>query len=84
MKDSISKTMSIEFSLGNEFTFKFSGSYLDFPGFKKIYKFSDNDLKEEENKKVLEGLKVGDDLNIKDIIPEQKFTQPPLGIIRPV
>ena len=42
--------MSIEFSLGNEFTFKFSGSYLDFPGFKKIYKFSDNDLRRKKTK----------------------------------
>ena len=77
MKDSISKTMSIEFSLDNKFTFKFSGSYLDFPGFKKVYKFSDNDTKEEQNRKILEGIKIGDELNIKEIKPEQKFTQPP-------
>ena len=30
----------------NDFTFKDSGSYLEFPGFKDVYSFSDNDEKE--------------------------------------
>jgi DNA topoisomerase-1 len=77
MKDSISKTVSVELSMNNEFTFKYSGSYLEYPGFKEIYSFSDNDEKEKDNKKILESLKVDDELMLSTIDIEQKFTQPP-------
>ena len=77
MKDSISKTVSIDLSAGDDFLFKFSGSYLDFPGFKEIYSFGDNDEKERENKKILESLKINDELYIDSVNTEQKFTQPP-------
>jgi DNA topoisomerase-1 len=77
MKDSISKTVSIDLSMDNEFTFKYSGSYLEFPGFKEVYSFSDNDEKERENKKILESLKINDELSLDKVDAEQKFTQPP-------
>ena len=77
MKDSISKTVSIDLLAGDDFLFKFSGSYLDFPGFKEVYSFGDNDEKERENKKILESLKINDELNIDSVNTEQKFTQPP-------
>ena len=77
MKDSISKTVSIDLSMENDFTFKYSGSYLEFPGFKEVYSFSDNDEKEKENKKILESLKINDELNLDSVNAEQKFTQPP-------
>ena len=37
----------------------------------------DNDEKERENKKILESLKINDELNIDSVNTEQKFTQPP-------
>ena len=77
MKDSISKTVSIDLLAGDDFLFKFSGSYLDFSGFKEVYSFGDNDEKERENKKILESLKINDELNIDSVNTEQKFTQPP-------
>ena len=77
MKDSISKTVSIDLLAGDDFLFKFSGSYLDFSGFKEVYSFGDNDEKERENKKILESLKMNDELNIDSVNTEQKFTQPP-------
>ena len=77
MKDSISKTVSIDLLAGDDFLFKFSGSYLDFSGFKEVYSFGDNDEKEKENKKILESLKINDELNIDSVKTEQKFTQPP-------
>ena len=77
MKDSISKTVSIDLLAGDDFLFKFSGSYLDFPGFTEVYSFGDNDEKERENKKILESLKINDELNIDSVNTEQKFTQPP-------
>ena len=77
MKDSISKTVSIDLLAGDDFLFKFSGSYLDFSGFKEVYSFGDNDEKEKENKKILESLKINDELNLDSVKTEQKFTQPP-------
>ena len=77
MKDSISKTVSVSLATGDDFTFKYSGSYLEFSGYKEVYSFSDNDEKEKENKKVLESLKTNDELKISSVKTEQKFTQPP-------
>jgi DNA topoisomerase-1 len=77
MKDSRSKTVSIELSMENEFTFKYSGSYLEYPGYKEIYSFSDSDETEKDNKKILESLKEGDELILSNVDIEQKFTQPP-------
>ena len=64
MKDSISKTVSIDLSMEDDFTFRYSGSYLEFSGFKEVYSFSDNDEKEKENKLILESLKINDELNL--------------------
>jgi DNA topoisomerase-1 len=77
MKDSRSKTVSIELSMENEFIFKYSGSYLEYPGYKEIYSFSDSDETEKDNKKILESLKEGDELILNNVDIEQKFTQPP-------
>ncbi len=77
MKDSISKTVSVSLATSDDFTFRYSGSYLEFSGYKEVYSFSDNDEKEKENKKVLESLKTNDELKISSVKTEQKFTQPP-------
>lgn len=77
MRDSRSKTVSVELAMENEFTFKYSGSYLEYPGYKEIYSFSDSDETEKDNKKILESLKEGDELMLSNVDIEQKFTQPP-------
>jgi DNA topoisomerase-1 len=77
MRDSRSKTVSVELSMENEFTFKYSGSYLEYPGYKEIYSFSDSDETEKDNKKILESLTEGDELILSNVDIEQKFTQPP-------
>jgi DNA topoisomerase-1 len=77
MRDSRSKTVSVELSMENEFTFKYSGSYLEYPGYKEIYSFSDSDETEKDNKKILESLKECDELILSNVDIEQKFTQPP-------
>ena len=77
MKDSRSKTVSVELSMENEFTFKYSGSYLEYPGYKEIYSFSDSDETEKDNKKILQSLTEGDELILSNVDIEQKFTQPP-------
>ena len=76
MKDAVYNQVSIELELNNKYLFKYSGSYLKYYGFKKIYDLSDNSQKE-DNKKILEKLKTNDVLDIKEVKTEQKFTQPP-------
>ena len=54
---------------------KASGSVIAFDGFYKVYKdYSDSESTEENT---LPLLKVGDKLNLKDVIPKQHFTEPP-------
>ena len=76
MKDAVYNQVSVELELNNKYLFKYSGSYLKYYGFKKIYDLSDNSQKE-DNKKILEKLKTNDVLDIKEVKTEQKFTQPP-------
>ena len=77
MIDAVNQQVVIDFNLAEKFGFKYSGSFLKHNGFKEIYDLSENDQKDKLNKKILENLKKGDKLNIKDINIEQKFTQPP-------
>ncbi|MBT3549410.1 MAG: type I DNA topoisomerase [Gammaproteobacteria bacterium] len=77
MIDATYKQVGIEFILGEKFLYKYSGSFLKDNGFKEIYDLSENDEKEKINKRILDDLKKGDELSIKEINVDQKFTQPP-------
>jgi DNA topoisomerase-1 len=77
MIDATYKQVGIDFLLSNKYKFKYSGSFLKDNGFKEIYDLSENDEKEKINKRILEDLKKGDELSIKEIKMDQKFTQPP-------
>ena len=77
MTDAIYQQVNLELSSDNKFKFKYSGSFIKENGFKAIYDVSDSDIKEKLNRKILETLKVGDKLSIKNVEIEQKFTQPP-------
>ena len=54
--------------------FNASGSVLKFDGFLKIYSAPEND---DDAKNILPIVKIGDSVNIKEIIDEQHFTNPP-------
>ena len=54
--------------------FNASGSVLKFDGFLKIYSAPEND---DDVKNILPIVKIGDSVNIKEIIDEQHFTNPP-------
>ncbi|AOY77329.1 type I DNA topoisomerase [Clostridium formicaceticum] len=71
MAAAIYDTLSIELKVENVI-FKATGSRLNFDGFLKIYSFATTS--EELN---LPLLKVGDLVNVLDILPNQHFTQPP-------
>ena len=67
------KSILIE-SADKKIGFKANGSTVKFEGFLKVYKFEEKD---EDLKNILPDVKVGDKIDIKELIDEQHFTDPP-------
>src|SRR4030042_920740 len=57
---------------------KASSSVVKFPGFITIYSEGRDEEGEDEKAVVLPALKAGDNLDLLNLFPEQRFTQPPL------
>lgn len=72
MSPAIYDTVGIEIQAG-DYGLRAHSSQLKFPGYKKVY----NDNDEEEIKNPIPELKVSQLLELKEIIPEQHFTQAP-------
>ena len=73
-------SVDIEAKSGREsFTFRVTGSVLKFEGFLKVYEESKEgkDEEDEELKHKLPALEVGQKLTLKELLPEQHFTEPP-------
>ncbi len=73
-------TVDIDAKSGNEtFWFRVTGSVLKFDGFLKVYEESKDvkDEEEEELKHKLPALEAGQKLTLKELKPEQHFTEPP-------
>ncbi|HEX2327603.1 MAG TPA: type I DNA topoisomerase [Candidatus Angelobacter sp.] len=73
-------SVDIEAKSGNEsFTFRVTGSVLKFEGFLKVYEESKEakDEEDEELKHKLPPLEAGQKLTLKELMPEQHFTEPP-------
>ena len=60
------------------YTFKASGKSLLFAGFTAAYQSVSENGEEEENAKLLPPVQEGDELDLKELSKEQKFTRPPL------
>lgn len=58
------------------YTFRANHSAIKFPGYTIVYEEGKDDEKEEKSSP-LPDLEAGEEVNLKDIIKEQKFTQPP-------
>lgn len=71
MAPAVYDTLTIELQVNN-IVFRATGSRLNFDGFLKIYSFAT--ISEEINLPLLE---VGEEISIREIIPNQHFTQPP-------
>lgn len=69
-------TVSVDISAG-DYTFKVNGQTLRFKGFTALYEESRDEKEEDEVQPNLPVLAVGDVLSLKELMPEQKFTQPP-------
>jgi DNA topoisomerase-1 len=73
-------TVDIEAKNGNEvFWFRVTGSVLKFDGFLRVYEESKEgkDEEDEELKHKLPALEAGQKLTLKELKPEQHFTEPP-------
>jgi DNA topoisomerase-1 len=73
-------SVDIEAKNGNEsFTFRVTGSVLKFEGFLKVYEESKDSRDEEDEalKHKLPALEVGQKLTLRELKPEQHFTEPP-------
>jgi len=66
-------TISVAIS-SSKYIFKTNESKIKFDGFAKFYNFSEDD---EDSSNKLPNLKEGDKLDFKELVHEQKFTQPP-------
>ena len=71
MSPAVYDTLSVKLAAG-DYTFRASGSRLRFSGFLEAYSKG-----EEEDEKVIPKLTQGDILQAEQLLPEQRFTQPP-------
>ena len=68
---------ALDITSGNN-QFRATGSVITFPGFLKVYREGmDDSATDELDEAVLPDVQEGDALNVKDIKPEQHFTEPP-------
>ncbi|WP_352419591.1 type I DNA topoisomerase [Proteiniborus sp.] len=71
MSPALYETLTIKISV-KDYIFKATGSKIVFEGFLKVYNSS-----EDEKDVLLPELEMGEELVLKDIVPQQHFTQPP-------
>lgn len=75
MTPALYETMSVHI-LGGKYLFKANGSRMVFPGFTIVYQESRDDEKEEKDI-MLPMLTQGQELKLKEFVPEQHFTKAP-------
>ena len=61
----------------NDYIFIANGSILKFDGFMKLYIENKDEENQEDDEYILPELEVGNKLKQKELLPEQKFTEPP-------
>ena len=79
MADAIFDTMTVDIT-ASSYLFRATGHALKFPGFLAVYgEVADEDAKKdaEDEGKTLPPLKAGDRVDLKELKPEQHFTEPP-------
>ncbi len=76
MAEALLDQTSVDISAGKGYTFRAAGTVIRFPGFMKLY-IEGLDDESEENEGTLPPLVEGEGLDLKELLPEQHFTQPP-------
>ena len=75
MSSAIYDTMAVDIEAG-KYSFRANGSKIKFAGFMALY-VEGNDENLEEKDIILPELEEGKELNLKELLPEQHFTEPP-------
>ena len=76
MAEALLDQTSVDIGVGSDFRFRAAGTVIRFPGFMKLY-IEGRDDENEEREGVLPPLAEGELLALRELIPEQHFTQPP-------
>jgi len=71
MASAIFDTIAVDIR-ASDYVFRATGQKVKFPGFLKVYQ-----EEKEEEEKILPSLEEGDSLVLKEVVPEQHFTEPP-------
>ena len=71
MKPAVYKNITVNITAGQKYKFRFSGSRVLFPGFMRV--LSSKQKKDD----IIPEFEEGEELNIKELKPEQHFTKPP-------
>ncbi|MDI9818506.1 MULTISPECIES: type I DNA topoisomerase [unclassified Legionella] len=78
MTDALIDTVAVDLSCGKGNRFRANGSTVVFPGFLSVYEEGHDDSQEDEQGAVLlPTLRVGQKVNLQDILANQHFTEPP-------
>lgn len=76
MADAVYDVCNVDID-ANGYLFKAVGSTVKFPGFTKVYEESKDEKSEEDSAKKLPVLHLDEVLDLKELLSEQHFTQPP-------
>jgi len=76
MEPAVLNTTAVDISAG-EYTFKATGSTVDFPGFLQLFFVRKSKGVSDVSETLLPEVKEGDNLKVKSLDPKQHFTQPP-------
>lgn len=81
MSDAVYDTLKVHINGdgadGREYGFKLTGRTVKFDGFTVLYNQTSSDDEEDDTAKTLPKIEEGDELTVKEVLPEQKFTKPP-------
>jgi DNA topoisomerase-1 len=77
MATAILDATSVDISAGKRHTFRATGQVVRFPGFMKLYIEGKDGNGNDEQEGILPPMKQGDLLDLRQLLPEQHFTQPP-------
>jgi len=76
MASAVLDATTVDLAAGDRFTFRASGQVIRFPGFMKLY-IEGTDEAEQKPEGTLPKLAEGEAVGLRELLPEQHFTQPP-------
>jgi len=77
MAHAVIDTVSVDLACGEGNLFRATGSTIASPGFMSLYREGSDDAKADDQDRLLPPLKEGESVVLKQIRPEQHFTEPP-------